>query len=359
MNSSPLLIAACPSSADCYFDDSPLVITSPWDATITSNLFYGLSGLIVAPQKANVGPRGIMFTSNVFTSTDYSGAGPAITYDTSNGTLNTQALSYMILADNQFDQQTSEKSTRVRSSVAMSGNASVGASTIGGTAGLGGDDDAIAAAIVALRQQWVDATANATLDLRPWLLFLNNATGSSGTPHGGSVAGGWDWRAVAQPVLDRIALGGGRQLGHPQQRQTGASSAHRHAAPRDAGYPVDPSPATPFGGAFAQLQSSAIITSLAVGGQAIPLAGSGLVPLHAVYPTSTPGLLEVVMSLQAISAPGSAWVDAVAAASLRANSDVGDNIDGDGTEASATTYSWTGVVGVAVDQSLPTGIVPQ
>ena len=52
--------------SNCYFDDSPLVVSMLFGVVVEGSLFYGLSGLIVAPLSSNVKPRGLFFSRNVF-----------------------------------------------------------------------------------------------------------------------------------------------------------------------------------------------------------------------------------------------------------------------------------------------------
>ena len=72
---------------NCYWDDSPLVLVSPNQVTLKDNLFYGLSGLIIAPMYSNFEASGVLASGNIFTSTPYSGNSPQLHYDVKNGTI--------------------------------------------------------------------------------------------------------------------------------------------------------------------------------------------------------------------------------------------------------------------------------
>lgn len=49
----------------CYWDNSPVVVTAMYDGTLTGNVFYGLAGLVYAPQVHGMPARGLVATGNV------------------------------------------------------------------------------------------------------------------------------------------------------------------------------------------------------------------------------------------------------------------------------------------------------
>jgi len=107
---------------NCYFDDSPLVFTDIWAGTITNNLFYGFSGIILAPQQNNIWINGIIIKNNLFTATPYSQpSGPMIHYSTNNGTVDVENLSGVIVSDNVFSIPNLEKTTKVTSTIIVNG----------------------------------------------------------------------------------------------------------------------------------------------------------------------------------------------------------------------------------------------
>jgi hypothetical protein len=282
--------------ANCYWDDSPVVITSPNQITIKDNLFYGLSGLLIAPAHADFAAAGVLVQGNVFTSTAYSGASPALHYDVKNGTVNASALAAVAVADNFVS--AGGRATRVAATAAASASALAAAAAPG----------AAAAALLA-------ATFNGTLDLRPSLLLLP----------GGTPPPAFDWRRAAAPALARMAA----RAAAAGQPAVGAAAGPAAAGPPDA-----------FGGAIAQLQATAALTSLSLGGVALPLAGAGAAPLVSLAPTDVPGVLALAVALQPMAGgPSAAWEVAAAAAAA--------------AKGSPLTAAWTALVSVQADQALP------
>jgi hypothetical protein len=238
--------------SNCYFDDSPLVILHPSEITLKDNLFYGLSGLVVAPTAHNMSAQGVLVAGNVFTQTPYSGGGPTLHYDTSNGTVDAAALLDCVVADNSVAVRAAERTTRVTATLLASGE--------GGS-----------------------VTWSGSIDLRSQLLFLS----ASPPP--------WNWRASAAPALAHIAA--------REPIPSGAGAAARRTA----------RPADAFGGALSQLQATASLVSASTAAAgAGSLASSGLGVTASVFPTAVAGVLDVVVELVTLAA-GSATPAAVSA----------------------------------------------
>ena len=305
-----------------YWDDSPLIITRASEATIKDNLFYGLSGLIFAPQQLNFSAVGVQIQGNVFTSTGYSGAGPKLHYETANGTVNSAALSDFVVADNSIDVRSTERSTRVAASVAA-----------GAEAAVGGGAPVAAGGVAALRAALLGAVFNTTVDLRGKLLFVP-----------GGAAPAFEWRRAAAPALAQIAAAeakkGGR--GERARREPAVNAATAVASAFSA--------AAAFGGVIAQLQATAVLTALTLGSgaaaEALPLVGSGLAPITAVYPVSdSPGVLAVSVGTQVIGSVSAAWAEAAAAALERHAAR---------SSAAAAMAGWQAALTISADQAAPT-----
>lgn len=105
----------------CNFDDSPVILRSVVDILMSDNVFYGLSGLTIAPQAraAITYARGVLVTGNTFRGTAYAPS-PTITYDTRNGTLDVSSLNSVHVADNSFSNASVSRSTRVAVTLAVS-----------------------------------------------------------------------------------------------------------------------------------------------------------------------------------------------------------------------------------------------
>ena len=101
------------------FDDSPLVVMSPVDLLLTNSIFYGLSGLVFAPQQEAIAwGRGVLVTGNTFRGTPYA-PNPTIAYDTSKGSLDIARLSGFIIADNSFSEGAQARTTRATAVVGV------------------------------------------------------------------------------------------------------------------------------------------------------------------------------------------------------------------------------------------------
>lgn len=286
---------------NCYWDDSPLVMTSPNQITLKDNLFYGLSGLVFAPQHANFVASGVFASGNIFTSTSYSGRSPQLHYDVKNGTVNTSALVSFVVADNFVS--SGGRATRVAATATAAASA-------------------IAASSGTVASAFLGAVFNGTIDLRSSLLLLP----------GGTTQPSFDWRRAAAPALARIASRSGV---HSTDNSAGSDAG--------AGAIADVASADVFGGAIAQLQASASLTSLSMAGVALPLSSAGVVPLVALAPTGVPGVLTLTVGLQPL--PGGAsplWSAAVAEAAAEAAA------AGEPLQA-----AWTALVSVQADQSQP------
>jgi hypothetical protein len=241
---------------NCYFDDSPLIVTFPWAHTVSGNLFFGMSALIFAPQAQGVQPQGLLFTGNVFSSTSYSGAGPAMHYVVANGTINASAMLQVVVADNVVADSAQERATKVSAAVLLSGGPG----------------------------EW----ANATVDFRPALLFWDGEATEKGFIPLGEHGRPWDWRAAAAPALERISSDAGkRALGQRPDSMAATVS------------PSSPSSSVVWGGAFAQVRATASLVSGSAGGAA---------PVVALSPVAgTPGVVAVSVGLVG---PGSAALGA-------------------------------------------------
>lgn len=283
---------------NCYFDDSPLVDTMLYGTTVSDSLIYGLSGLIIAPQSANVQPRGLFITHNVFTTTSY--AAPTIHYDCGNGTVDATGLVNVVVAENSYDEEASERATRVTATVAVNGTNS--------------------------------APTTLTVDLRDKLLLLCNNSAAPPPPP-------FDWRAaVAGPLADAAARGLMRRaLGQTQSAAAVEAAVEAAgAATGERGLPLPrrtvPPPqqrqqqrqqqrsvASPIGGAIASATATGVLTV----GNFKGMAGSSLSVAVQPAPADAPaGVLTLLVS------------------------------------AEGQTDAWEGLVYVTSEQQLPTATPP-
>ena len=287
-----------------YWDDSPLVLTSPNQVTLKDNLFYGLSGLIIAPSHTNFAASGVLVSGNIFTSTPYSGNSPQLHYDVKNGTINSSSLSAFVVADNFVS--AGGRTTRVSATTSASASALSSSST----------PSEIHAALLS-------AVFNGTIDLRSSLLLLP----------GGTPSPSFDWRRAASPVLLRMASQHQKgQFTEEDNRRTLNEEREKVAA----------NLGDAFGGALSQLQATAVLTSLSFAGVTLPMSNVGATPIVAITPTDTPGVLSLLVSLQPL--PGgvsSLWIDVVE-----------KKIKSDGTFRE-NTASWNALVSVQADQAQP------
>jgi hypothetical protein len=239
--------------SNSYFDDSPFIALRAHEITLKDNLFYGLSGLVFAPNENNMSSQGVLVSGNLFTQTSYSGSGPTMHYDTANGTVDTAALLDCVVADNSVNGRSTERATRVTSTLLASGS--------------GGN-----------------STWSGQIDLRSQLMFLN----PSPPP--------WDWRGSAAPVLARIAT---------REARNGLLGARggRNAPKLEASLPLF-RPADAFNGALSQLQATASLVSVSTAAPGHSLASSGFIANVAVFPTATAGVLDVNVGL--VAATGAA-----------------------------------------------------
>jgi hypothetical protein len=232
----------------CYFDNSPVIVTSMFDATYVGNVFYGLAGLVFAPQAHAVPARGLLASGNVFTSTP-DGA-PGVQYDASNGTVNGSALSAVVVADNSFDSEAGARTTRPALTLAVFGNATAG---------------------------WLG-----TVDLAPHLLFppVAPAAAAAAAADGGAAAAPSSppapWHDGVAFVNALLAARGEPPLG----------SRHPQVPPAP---PVGPSLGDAFGGAFQRFSGSLAVVS-----------GSGspsTFGLWSLAPTATPGVITAFATI--------------------------------------------------------------
>lgn len=222
----------------CYWDNSPLVATSMYDATYVGNVFYGMAGMVFAPQAHAVPARGLLATGNVFTSTPV--GAPGVHYDTTNGTVNGSALSAVVVADNSFDDEGGARTTRPAVTVAVSGNATAG---------------------------WLGS-----VDLRPHLLFPPQPAMAEGA----DAAPPTPWADGLAFVNALLAARGEPALG----------SRHPQVPPRP---PAGPSLGDAFGGAFQRYAGSLSVVS-----------GSGspnTFGLWSLSPTATPGVVSAFATI--------------------------------------------------------------
>ena len=222
----------------CYWDNSPLVVTAMYHATLIGNVFYGLAGLVYAPQLPGIPARSLVATGNVFTSTP-DGA-PGIHYDTTSGSVNGSALAGVVVADNAFDDEAGARTTRPAVTVAAGGNASSG---------------------------WLGA-----VDLRPHLLFppLEAAAGEGGAA--------LPWHDGIAYVNALLAARGEPLLGTRRPQTASAAAPRRGPALGDA-----------FGGAFQRYTGAVSILAGAGSPEAFGLWG--------LQPTATPGVVSAFVTL--------------------------------------------------------------
>ncbi len=208
---------------------------------------YGLSSLIFAPQRAGSQATGAFFSGNIFTSTPYSGAGPGIHYDASNGSLALPLQLGVVVAENggSASARAPLRATRATASVLVTGNSS-------------------------------SASVNAEVDLRQHLLFLPpNASSSSSSA--------FDWRAAAAPVW-------------------GAVRRHLEAAVGE-GAPGAWRAAPPLGSALAQAAAATPVLLGAADAGGAALAALGCYAAAAqVAPGAQPGVLRLAVQLQGLGA---------------------------------------------------------
>lgn len=283
---------------NCYWDDSPLVLVSPNQVTLKDNLFYGLSGLIIAPLYSNFEASGVLASGNIFTSTPYSGNSPQLHYDVKNGTINTTALSTFVFADNFVSKQ--GRATRVSATTIASASAVSSSS----------EPSEIHAALLS-------SVYNGTIDLRANLLMLP----------GGTPSPTFDWRRAALPILTRFSA---------RNIDEGRVFAKDDTSYSDSDDDV-------FGGAIAQLQATAVLTSLSFAGVTLPMSGVGATPVVLITPTDIPGILSLTVALQPLpSGALHGWTEKVKSKVVSA--DVSDTLN--------ETASWSAFVTIQVDQSL-------
>jgi hypothetical protein len=263
---------------NCYFDDSPLVIVSAHDLVVKNSLVYGLGSIIFAPT-SGASASGAFVSNMVFSNTPYSGLGPTIHYDTTLG-LYTALTNGVVVASNggSAEDRAPIRTTRPTATVL-----------------------AVCNSTTTPQRPIASASVSVSLDLRPFLLFLPNA---STTPI-------FDWRAALGPaLLSDLSL----------RVQESPTTAPRPHPPTLGG--------TLWGGAFEQIKTSPTLVSLlGAGGAPIPLASCPLFPLVNVAPTATPGVLTLQVALQ-------------------------QGLGGGGS-CLAMVESWSVVVSVEVDQALP------
>jgi len=221
---------------NCYFDDSPLVILTAHDKIVTDNMFYGFSGLIFAPATQHDAWHGLLVANNIFTPTPYSGANPAMHYDTQNGTIDINNAHAIRVTDNSaFPAQ--PLATRATVRVMLTGSWSP-----------------------------LQMSNSVLADLRNVLLFM-----PGGTAHA------WDWRAAAGLAISRAV--------------DAAFVGDKSEAPRA------PTPAGPYGDGVQTLTAYGVIvnTTDASGAPAPPssLGLFGLQLLTSVLPTSVAGVFNV------------------------------------------------------------------
>lgn len=215
---------------NCYFDDSPLVLADIWSGTITNNLFFGLSGLIFAPQLHSTWINSVLIKNNVFTSTSYSTPfGPRITYDTTNGTIDTYQLSDVVITDNMFSLPKLEQSTRVTSTVLVNGS------------------------IYSTNNLMVNFTVNVSNSL----LFMNTTNTISNPNEGKGVRLGnnpnWKWYEAAANVIEFMNKEKMPPFGYRRQRSSNTDGIETMDQIRT-NYRVNP--AAGYGGALAQLHGT-------------------------------------------------------------------------------------------------------
>lgn len=276
---------------NCYFDDSPLVIVSAHDMVVKNSLVYGLGSVIFAPTPGT-SASGAFVTNMVFSNTPYSGLGPGIHYDTSLAQY--PALTNgVVVAENggSAGDRAPLRTTRPTATVLATCNSTT-------------------------TSQRPIASANVTvsLDLRPFLLFLPNA--SSSTPI-------FDWKGALGPaLLGDLTLKG-------QRAATASDGGGALLTPLKTPSPI--LGATLWGGAFEQIKTSpSLVSLLGAGGVPLPFASCTLFPLVNVAPTATPGVLSIQVALQQGLGGG-----------------------GGGSECVALVEAWSVVVSVEVDQALP------
>ena len=229
--------------ASSYFDDSPLVVVSASDITVKDNLVYGLSALIFAPH-AGSQAGGAFVSGNVFTATPYSGAGPGLHYDASQGAY-PLPLQGVVVAENggSASARAPLRATRATASVLVTGNSS-------------------------------SASASADLDLRQHLLFLQ--------PNASSSSSGFDWRSAAAPVWGAV-----RRHLEAMQAGAGLQGQQRVAAA-----------APPLGSALAQVAAATpvLLGAVDAGGSALQTLGCYAAAAQVAL-GSAPGLLQVAVQL--------------------------------------------------------------
>ena len=324
-------------------------------------------------------------------------------YDALNGTVDTAALRDVVVADNSVQSVGADGSrnglaTRASFSVLATAAAAGRAVPIlwsGEGVAASWRDVARAVHASLLRAVW-----NGTIDARPRLLFA--ATAEAAAQRAAPPV--FDWRRSAAPALARIerrraaasagvaAAGSGTSA----DRGTQAADAARAMAPPAAAAvaAAAAAAAAAYGGAFASLQATAVLTSLSAVVDAhraradgspwarvgraqaattgswrlsgrMPLLGSALAPQWAVYPTETPGVLAASVAIAALPMQGAgtggvsdAWLDAAAAALASAASESGDDAAGAASSFAPTgagvtvtvSAGWEAVLAITVDQ---------
>jgi hypothetical protein len=144
---------------------------------------------------------------------------------------------------------------------------------------------------------------------------------------GGTPSPTFDWRRAALPILTRFSA---------RNIDEGRVFAKDDTSYSDSDDDV-------FGGAIAQLQATAVLTSLSFAGVTLPMSGVGATPVVLITPTDIPGVLSLTVALQPLpSGALHGWTEKVKSKVVSA--DVSDTLN--------ETASWSAFVTIQVDQSL-------